>query len=114
MEFDHFGLSVKDLAIKNMITRCNSSELLYTFRLLAMRPPQASTYYALSAAAGSTSLGHHCLNHPIPMLYQSFLLAVLSYVINPEMFLSTMLASSINALDFRFISHHLMPHIILI
>jgi hypothetical protein len=39
MEFDHFSLFAKDLAIKNMITRCNSSRPLYTIRLPAMHAP---------------------------------------------------------------------------
>jgi hypothetical protein len=32
-EFDPFGLSVKDLSKRNVITRCNSSGPLYTMRL---------------------------------------------------------------------------------
>jgi hypothetical protein len=46
MEFDPFGLSVKDLP--------------------TTRPPQASTHYALTIAVGSTSLWHRCLGHPGP------------------------------------------------
>jgi hypothetical protein len=33
MEFDSFGLSVKDLSMQNVITRCNSLRPLYTMRL---------------------------------------------------------------------------------
>jgi hypothetical protein len=33
MEFDLFDLYVKDLSMRNVITRCNSSGLLYTLRL---------------------------------------------------------------------------------
>jgi hypothetical protein len=33
MEFDLFGLSVKDLSTQKVITRCNSSGPLYTMRL---------------------------------------------------------------------------------
>jgi hypothetical protein len=33
MEFDPFGLHVKDLTTRNMIVRSNSIDLLYTMRL---------------------------------------------------------------------------------
>jgi hypothetical protein len=64
MEFDPFDLSMKDLATRNVITRCNSSGPLYTICLLVMCPPQASTYYALTDAAASTSLWHYRLGYP--------------------------------------------------
>jgi hypothetical protein len=66
MEFDHFGLSVKDLATRNVITRCNSFRPLYTIHLPTMHPPQASTYYTLTTAAAPTSLWHRLLGHPAP------------------------------------------------
>jgi hypothetical protein len=56
MEFDPFGLSFKDRATRNVITRCNTSKLLYTICLPTMCPAQASTYYALTAATAPTSL----------------------------------------------------------
>jgi hypothetical protein len=56
MQFDPFGLSMKDLATRNMIFRCNSFGPLYTIRLSSTRPPHASTYYALTVAAIPTSL----------------------------------------------------------
>jgi hypothetical protein len=65
MEFYPFGLSVKDLATRNVITRYNSPGLLYTIHLPSIRHPQASTYYTLTVAA-STSLWHRCLSHPFP------------------------------------------------
>jgi hypothetical protein len=43
MEFDPFGLSMKDLATRNVITRYNSSGLLYTICLCTTHAPQAST-----------------------------------------------------------------------
>jgi hypothetical protein len=55
MEFDPFDLYVKDLATRNMVTMCNCSGPMYTFRLPATRP-QASTYYALTTATTPTSL----------------------------------------------------------
>jgi hypothetical protein len=63
IEFDPFGLSVKDLATRNMITRCNSSGPLYTICLSTTHPPQASTYYAITTAAIPTSLWHCHLSH---------------------------------------------------
>jgi hypothetical protein len=56
MKFDPFGLFVKDLATKNVIAMCNSFGLLYTIRLSATRSPQASTCYALAAAAADPTL----------------------------------------------------------
>jgi hypothetical protein len=47
MEFDPFDISVKDLATRNMITRCNSFGPLYTIHLPTTCPPQASTHYAI-------------------------------------------------------------------
>jgi hypothetical protein len=55
MELNPFGQPVKDLATRNVITRCNSFGPLYTIHLPATRP-QVSTYYALTAAATPTSL----------------------------------------------------------
>jgi hypothetical protein len=42
MEFDHFDLSVKDLSIRNVITRCYSSGPLYTMRLPSRSTPSPS------------------------------------------------------------------------
>jgi hypothetical protein len=66
MEFDPFGLFVKDLAIRNVITRCTSSGLLYTTSLPLMRAPQASTYYTLTVVAASMLLWQRRLGHPGP------------------------------------------------
>jgi hypothetical protein len=49
-----------------------------------------------------------------PSLCQSSLVVVLLYVINPKMFLSSMLVSSINTPDFHYIGHHLLSHKVLI
>jgi hypothetical protein len=43
IEFDPFGLSLKDLGTQNVITRCNNSIPVYTIHLPTTRPPQAST-----------------------------------------------------------------------
>jgi hypothetical protein len=63
MEFDPFGLSVKDLSTRNMITRCDSSGLLYTMCLPSCSTPSSSvaTPTALVALA---STWHHHLGHP--------------------------------------------------
>jgi hypothetical protein len=63
MEFEPFDLSMKDLATRNVITRCNSSEPLYSIYFPSTHP-QASMYYALTIVAAPTSLWHHRLRHP--------------------------------------------------
>jgi hypothetical protein len=55
IEFDPFGLSVKDLETRNVIARCNSSGDLYPFF-----PPATSTSAFLAAP---TSLWHRRLGH---------------------------------------------------
>jgi hypothetical protein len=42
MEFDPFGLSVKDLTTKNVIVRLNSTGPLYTMRLPGFLTPSSS------------------------------------------------------------------------
>jgi hypothetical protein len=59
MEFDPFGLSVKDLATRNVIVRSNSSDPVYTLRLTT----QFSTPEALTTVA-SASTWHRHLGHP--------------------------------------------------
>jgi hypothetical protein len=56
MEFDPFGLSVKDLSTQKVITRCNSLWPLYTM-CLPSHPP-SSPVSALSALVGSVSTWH--------------------------------------------------------
>jgi hypothetical protein len=115
IEFGPFGLSVKDLATRNVITRCNSLMPRYTISHPTTRAPQASTYYALTANATPTSLCHRQLSHPglVALLKLSTSSASI-YVRNLEMFLSAMLVSSVDILDFHSIGHHLMPHNVLI
>jgi hypothetical protein len=50
MEFDHFGLSVKDLSTRNVIVRSNSTDPLYTLRLPGSTSPSPSAMAALAAA----------------------------------------------------------------
>jgi hypothetical protein len=66
MEFDPFGLFVKDLNSRNTILRCNSSGPLYTISLPTTRAPPATTHYALVAVAAPASLWHQRLGHPGP------------------------------------------------
>jgi hypothetical protein len=62
MEFDPFGLSVKDLSTLNVITRCNSSGPLYMMRLPSH--PPSSPASALSVLVASASTWHRRLSHP--------------------------------------------------
>jgi hypothetical protein len=57
IEFDHFGLSVKDYLTKVEIARFNSSGDLYTHHGASAADPPTSM-------AASVDLWHHCLGHP--------------------------------------------------
>jgi hypothetical protein len=62
MEFDPFGLPVKDLATKTLLARCDSLEPLYTLRL-----PASSTSTSappVLAAVASSVTWHRRLGHP--------------------------------------------------
>jgi hypothetical protein len=61
MEFDLFGVSVKDLCMQNMITKCNSLGPLYIL-CLPMHPAQPST--PLMVLVASVSTWHRRLGHP--------------------------------------------------
>jgi hypothetical protein len=63
MEFDPFGLSVKDLSTQNVLTRYNSSGPLYTMHLpLCSAPSPCAAPTAALVASAST---WHCrLRHP--------------------------------------------------
>jgi hypothetical protein len=69
MEFDPFGLSVKDLTTRNVIVRSNSTGPLYTMCLLGSLTPSSSVVaalavvpHALTAVAPTT--WHRRLGHP--------------------------------------------------
>jgi hypothetical protein len=71
MEFDPFGLSVKDLSTQNVIVRSNSTSPLYTLCLPRSTTPSASamatlaaTPHALTAVAPTT--WHRHLSYPGP------------------------------------------------
>jgi hypothetical protein len=74
MEFDPFGLSVKDLTtIRNMIARSNSTGPLYMLRLLSSTASSRTSLCAISTivaprilAAVATSTWHRRLGHPSP------------------------------------------------
>jgi hypothetical protein len=73
MEFDHFGLSVKDLTTRNVIARSNSTDLLYTLCLLSSTTSSRTSPCAMSTidvphilAAVATSTWHRRLGHPGP------------------------------------------------
>jgi hypothetical protein len=71
MEFDPFGLSVKDLTTKNVIVRSNSTGPLYTMCLSRSLTPSSSTVAALAAVSHALTVvapttWHHHLGHPGP------------------------------------------------
>jgi hypothetical protein len=63
MEFDPFGLSVKDLSTRNMIARCDSSGPLYTMCLPSCSTPSSSVD-APTTLVASASTWHRRLGHP--------------------------------------------------
>jgi hypothetical protein len=70
MEFDPFGLSVKDLTIRNVIARSNSTGLLYMLRLPSFTASSRTSPCAMSTiaafrilAAVATSTWHRHLGH---------------------------------------------------
>jgi hypothetical protein len=62
MEFDLFGLSVKDLATRTLLARCDSSRPLYTLHMPATSS-MTPTPHALAVATLSVTW-HHRLGHP--------------------------------------------------
>jgi hypothetical protein len=64
MEFDPFGLFVKDLTTRNMIVRSNSTGALYTMCLPRSVTPSFGTTTALTTVAPAT--WHRHLGHPGP------------------------------------------------
>jgi hypothetical protein len=62
MEFDPFDSSVKDLSIRNVITRCDSLKPLYTMHLPSRSTPSSSVA-APTTLVASTSTWHCCLGH---------------------------------------------------
>jgi hypothetical protein len=63
MEFDHFGLSVKDLSTSNVIIRCDSLKPLYTMHLPSCSTPSSSVA-APTTLIALASTWHHRLGHP--------------------------------------------------
>jgi hypothetical protein len=71
MEFDPFGLSVKDLRTKNVIIRSNSTGPWYTMRLPGSLTQSSSAVAALTAVphiliAVTPTMWHRHLGHPGP------------------------------------------------
>jgi hypothetical protein len=64
MEFDPFGLSVKDLSTRNVIVRSNSTGLLYTLCLPRSTTPSAGAMVGLAAVP--PTMWHRRLDHPGP------------------------------------------------
>jgi hypothetical protein len=63
MEFDPYGLSMKDLSSRNVIARCDSSGTLYTMCLPSHSTPSSCAAPA-AALATSVSTWHCHLRHP--------------------------------------------------
>jgi hypothetical protein len=63
MKFDLFGLFVKDLSTRKVITKCNSSGSLYMM-CLPSHPTPLSHIAAPLALVASASTWHRCLSHP--------------------------------------------------
>jgi hypothetical protein len=83
MEFDPFGLSVKDLTTKNVIVRSNSIDPLYTMCLPGSLTPSSSVVAALAAVPHALTVvasttWHRCLGHPGPVAL--FSLSMLSFI----------------------------------
>jgi hypothetical protein len=51
MEFDHFGLSVKDLTTRNVITKSNSTDPLYMLHLTSSIASSRTLPCAMSVIA---------------------------------------------------------------
>jgi hypothetical protein len=71
MEFDPFGLSVKDLSTQNIIIMSNSTGPLYTLRLPGSTTPSTGAMTALAATPHTLvvvapTAWHHRLDHPGP------------------------------------------------
>jgi hypothetical protein len=71
MEFDMFGLSMKDLTTKNVIIKSNSIGPLYTIHLLGSLTPSSSVVAALAAVPHALTVvtlttWHRHLGHPGP------------------------------------------------
>jgi hypothetical protein len=71
MEFDPFGLSVKDLTTKNVIVRSNNTSPLYTICLPRSLTPSSSAVTALTAVPHALTVvapttWHRRLGHPDP------------------------------------------------
>jgi hypothetical protein len=71
MEFDTFGLSVKDLRTKNVIIRSNSTSPLYTMCLLGSLTPSSNAVAALTVVPHALivvapTTWHRHLGHPSP------------------------------------------------
>jgi hypothetical protein len=71
MEFDSFGLSVKDLTTKNVIVRSKSTSPLYMMRLPGSLTPSSSNVAVLAVVphtliAVALTMCHRRLGHPGP------------------------------------------------
>jgi hypothetical protein len=66
MEFDPFGLSMKDLATRCVLARYNSTGPLYTLPLPTLPTTTSRVVSYALATAASSATWHHRLGHPGP------------------------------------------------
>jgi hypothetical protein len=118
MEFDPFGLSVKDLTTKNVIVRSNSTSPLYTMRLPGYLTPSSSVVatlavvpHALTVVAPTT--WHRRLGHPGSDGLSSLSRHPLFSVPARNM-IFVMHVSEANTLGYPFVAHCIVRNILLI
>jgi hypothetical protein len=85
MEFDPFGLSVKDLATRLVLARYYSTGPLYTLHLPTSTTPTLCVVSYAMATAASSATWHRRLGHPTPTSSQSCRVAQLSRALGAEM-----------------------------
>jgi hypothetical protein len=91
MEFASFGLSVKDLSMRNVVTMCNSLGALYTMRLPS-HPAPSSPRSARSALVTQHLLGINVSATLVSMSCPNYLMILVSFSLGALMNF-TMLAS---------------------
>jgi hypothetical protein len=101
IEFDIFGLSMKDLQTQNVIARCNSTDDLYLFF-----PPTSTP--ALATTSVSTTSWHCRLGH---LGSEALSELITSQVISCTKPKNDMLANCVSMFVFPLIRHNLEPSI---
>jgi hypothetical protein len=85
MEFDPFGLFVKDLTTRNVIVRSNSTGPLYTMRLPSSFTSPSTAVATTAAAIVTPTTWHRRLGHPGPdTLFSLSRLSFVNYKSSPH------------------------------